>query len=130
MPLLRSVLTIVLAVAGAASASTQRQKPPVPDLTAGGEADDKHDWTLGPTGARGWIWGWNLETADARQILITEVAEGSPAEGNLEVGDVVLGVGAGPSTTTPASSSASPSATPNRRRARAAWISAAGGRGR
>jgi hypothetical protein len=94
MPLLRSVLTIVLAVAGAASASTQRQKPPVPDLTAGGEADDKHDWTLGPTGARGWIWGWKLETADARQILITEVAEGSPAEGKLEVGDVVLGVGA------------------------------------
>jgi hypothetical protein len=93
MPLLRSVLTIALALTGAASVPAQRQKPPVPDLTAEGEADDKHDWNLGPTGARGWIWGWKLETTDARQILITEVAEGSPAEGKLEVGDVVLGVG-------------------------------------
>ena len=96
MPLLRSVLTISMALAAAASAPAQRQKPPVPDLTAGDEADDKHDWNLGPTGARGWLWGWKLETTDARQILITEVAEGSPAEGKLEVGDVVLGVGDGP----------------------------------
>lgn len=78
------------------SAATQRSKPPVPDLTAGGLPDDKHDWNLGPTGARGWIWGWKLETSDARQILITEVAKSSPADGVLEPGDVVVGVGSEP----------------------------------
>ncbi|MFW6161552.1 MAG: DUF6288 domain-containing protein [Planctomycetota bacterium] len=73
-----------------------RSKPPVPDLTKDGARDDKHDWTLGPTGTRGWIWGWHLETTDARQILITEVDEGAPADGVLEAGDVILGVGGKP----------------------------------
>jgi hypothetical protein len=74
----------------------QRNKPPVPDLTSGGQKDDKHDWTLGPTGARGWMWGWKLETIDARQILITKVDAGSPADGVLRVGDVILGIGTRP----------------------------------
>jgi len=69
-----------------------RGKPPVPDLTRGGKPDDKHDWNLGPTGARGWIWGWRLETTDARQILITKVDKNSPADGVLEIGDVVVGL--------------------------------------
>ena len=68
------------------------EKPPVPDLTRGGVKDTNHDWTLGPTGARGWIWGWVGHTTDARQILITEVAKGSPVDGILQVGDVLLGV--------------------------------------
>ena len=68
------------------------RKPPVVDLTRGGQKDNKHDWNLGPTGARGWIWGWNLETTDSRQILITRVDKGSPADGVLQVGDVILGV--------------------------------------
>ncbi|MEO1836661.1 MAG: DUF6288 domain-containing protein [Akkermansiaceae bacterium] len=66
--------------------------PVVPDLTRGGKADANHDWNLGPTGARGWIWGWKLETTDSRQILITSVAPGSPADGLLRSGDVILGV--------------------------------------
>ena len=66
--------------------------PAVPDLTAGGEKDNRHDWNLGPTGARGWIWGWNLETTPSRQILVTQVDKGSPADGKLQVGDVILGV--------------------------------------
>jgi hypothetical protein len=69
--------------------------PPVrktnPDFTQGGKTDGSHDWTLGPTGARGWIHSWK-HTADARQILVTKVAEDSPAAGVLEVGDVILGV--------------------------------------
>jgi hypothetical protein len=28
-----------------------------PDLTQGGKKDGTHDWLLGPTGARGWIFG-------------------------------------------------------------------------
>ena len=67
------------------------QKPALPDLTKGGQADALHDWNLGPTGARGWIWGWNLETSDSRQILITSVAANTPAEGILRKGDVILG---------------------------------------
>ncbi|MBL8895997.1 MAG: DUF2341 domain-containing protein [Planctomycetes bacterium] len=64
----------------------------VPDLTRGGERDRHHDWLLGPTGARGWIYGRELETIEARQILITAIEPGSPAEGVLAVGDVILGV--------------------------------------
>lgn len=71
-------------------------KPPVPDLTRGGLKDDHHDWTLGPTGARGWVWSWRQQTTDARQILITDVAAGSPADGVLEKGDVLLGVNGKP----------------------------------
>jgi len=71
-------------------------KPAVPDLTQGGQRDRMHDWTLGPTGATGWIRGWDLETTDARQILITKVAKGSPADSVLETGDVILGVNGKP----------------------------------
>lgn len=63
-----------------------------PDLTQGGKKDDTHDWTLGPTGARGWIWGRQGQTTDARQILITEVAASSPADGVLQKDDVLLGI--------------------------------------
>jgi len=76
-----------------ATAALAAGKPPVPDLTAGGTRDNKSDWTLGPTGARGWIWGWRGQTTGARQILVTSVAPSSPAEGVLEKGDVILGVG-------------------------------------
>jgi hypothetical protein len=65
---------------------------PPGDFTKGGDRNDTHDWTLGPTGARGWIWGINLETTRARQILITKVEAGSPADGILQEGDVILGV--------------------------------------
>jgi hypothetical protein len=89
-----SILSVAI-VPPSANLWPQKGKPPVPDLTAAGQADNKHDWNLGPTGARGWMWGWKLETTDARQILVTEVAEDSPAEKVLEVGDVILGLGAG-----------------------------------
>ena len=65
-----------------------------PDFTKGGvvPADANHDWTLGATGARGWIYSEKLSTSEARQIAITKVAIGSPADGILKVGDVILGV--------------------------------------
>ncbi len=65
-----------------------------PDLTQGESIPDvgKHTWNLGATGARGWIFSDRLTTTDARQIAITEVAKGSPADGILEPGDVILGV--------------------------------------
>ena len=67
--------------------------PEMPDLTAGGEKNDRHDWNLGPTGARGWMWGMRLRNDYARQIIVTKVDPNSPADGVLEVGDVILGVG-------------------------------------
>ena len=67
--------------------------PEPPDLTQGGAKDDNHDWLLGPTGARGWIFfRHDDQTAAARQILITAVDAGSPADGTLRVSDVILGV--------------------------------------
>lgn len=83
-------LTLLLAsMAGAADA------PPVPDFTAGDRLpkDSHHDWNLGPTGARGWVHAWRGESSDSRQILITQVDAGSPADGVLAENDVILGVG-------------------------------------
>ncbi len=68
------------------------------DLTKGETipADAKHDWTLGATGASGWMYCDKLVTSDARQVAITQVEKGSPADGVLAVGDVILGVGGKP----------------------------------
>ncbi|WP_158279859.1 Ig-like domain-containing protein [Coraliomargarita sinensis] len=67
----------------------------MPDLTAGGEPTDSEYINLGPTGMEGWIYnkgsGKLNETVDARQILVTAVDAGSPADGILAVGDVILG---------------------------------------
>ena len=90
------VVALVVLLLGGTEASAARGKPAVPDLTQGGGKDDKHDWNLGPTGARGWIWARSLETTDSRQILVTKVDKGSPADGVIQPGDVILGVGGKP----------------------------------
>ena len=77
------------------SGLTQKGKkwmPEIPDFTRGGQKSDKHDWNLGPTGARGWMWGMRLRTDYARQILVTKVDSGSPADGILKLDDVILGI--------------------------------------
>jgi hypothetical protein len=86
-------VAVILSVSCALAAP--QGKMVLPDLTDGGEipAGAEHDWTLGATGARGWMFSDKLETSDARQIAITKVEAGSPAEGVLAVGDVLLGVG-------------------------------------
>ncbi len=65
-----------------------------PDFTAGGSVPQgsDHDWNLGATGARGWMFSSHEVTTDARQVYITRVEENSPAHGVLAVGDVLLGV--------------------------------------
>lgn len=65
------------------------------DFTTGAPAPDakQHDWTLGPTGLRGWMFAEKFETAEARQIFVTRVDTNSPADGTFVVGDVILGVG-------------------------------------
>ncbi|MFG0287454.1 MAG: DUF6288 domain-containing protein [Rhodopirellula sp. JB044] len=85
-----AILAVVIISVHAVPSSAQHPQP-IPDFTRGGKTDGSHDWTLGATGARGWIYAWK-HTADARQILITNVARNSPADGILERGDVILGV--------------------------------------
>ena len=65
-----------------------------PDFTKGDSVPEgaSHDWTLGATGARGWIYSNKMETTEARQIYITQIDKKSPANGVLKVGDVILGV--------------------------------------
>jgi len=69
-----------------------------PDFTQGGKIpkNAKHDWNLGATGLRGWMVCDKMDTTDARQIAVTQVAKGSPADGIVAVGDVILGVGGKP----------------------------------
>ncbi len=98
VPMGSSILVLVLLVVGWSPAVAQPQSA-VPDYTAGDTppADGPHDWTLGPTGARGYFHvDRRRATFDARQAYISAVAEGSPADGVLRPGDVVLGLGAAP----------------------------------
>ena len=90
-----SLAILTLAFAGPAFAEDNRQPVRMPDFIKGEAipAGAKHDWNLGATGARGWIFCDKMVTTDARQISITKVETGSPADGILAVGDVLLGVG-------------------------------------
>jgi hypothetical protein len=71
------------------------KKMAMPDFTKGDAtpARSNHDWNLGATGARGWMYCDTMVTADARQIRVTKVDRGCPADGVLAVGDAILGVG-------------------------------------
>ena len=92
-----STFAIGAVLATPALAATNGQMPP-PDFTKGETIPTgaAHDWNLGATGARGWIYCDKMVTSDARQIAITRVEKRSPADRILEVGDVVLGVSGKP----------------------------------
>ncbi len=88
-----------IALALVAPIAAQRKQPePIPDFTKGDVVPKgaEHDWNLGPTGARGWMYCDRMVTTDARQVLVTEVDQGSPADGVLAIGDVLLGIGGKP----------------------------------
>ncbi|MCH7226898.1 DUF6288 domain-containing protein [Haloferula sp. A504] len=73
---------------------------PNPDFTKGEPLPVKEapkDWNLGATGLRGWMHTQRrLSTDQARQVYITQVDKGSPADGIFKRGDVLLGVGGQP----------------------------------
>lgn len=85
--------------------TTSQPKPyPFEDLTKVIIPDTKKDYHLGPIGARGWMhkktirftpqdFTSEMSTAFSRQILVTAVEEGSPADKVLKVGDVIIGIG-------------------------------------
>ena len=66
--------------------------PVVPDLTKGAKNEGFQEWNMGPTGIRGGAFCQGFDTSASRQILVSEVAKGSPADGVLTSGDVILGV--------------------------------------
>jgi len=69
-----------------------------PDATTA-YIDTTYTYNLGPTGARGWIYSTGNEwtfapeglTTESRQIKVTQIETGSPADGILQVNDVILG---------------------------------------
>jgi S1-C subfamily serine protease len=90
----RSSLLIVLGIANPLHAQA-------PDLTKNIQSIDRElTYNLGATGLRGWIYTKAADNLDAaqgrttlasRQILVTHVGTGSPADGVLKVDDVILG---------------------------------------
>jgi Family of unknown function (DUF6288) len=85
----------MLSIAGSSAFAAGGGKIAMPDFTQGDAipANARKEWNLGPTGARGWMFCDTLVTKDARQVAITAVDAGSPADGVLAVGDVLLGAG-------------------------------------
>lgn len=103
--------TIVGLTALLASSSTLHAKEPLktpPDLTKDLSAvDRKATYNLGSTGLRGWIYTRPADHLDSlqgrttlasRQILVTHVGLKSPADGVVQVDDVIVGVAGKPFT--------------------------------
>lgn len=90
--------TLALLSCSLCFAASPGQTIAIPDFIKGDTipAQAKHDWNLGPTGLRGWMFSDKMVTSDARQIAITQVDATSPADGSFVVGDVLLGVGSKP----------------------------------
>ncbi len=88
-------LPLILIWSTVAHAAGPNESTPPPDFTKGDAlpVKAKHDWNLGATGLRGWMYCDKMVTSDARQIAITKVEKGSPAEGVIALGDVILGAG-------------------------------------
>ena len=94
---------VVLAM-GAPIDALARQPDAPPDLTKSGTTavDRTRTYNLGATGLRGWIYTHPANffescqgrtTTASRQILVTHVGANSPADGVMQVDDVILGAG-------------------------------------
>ncbi len=94
---------LVMAFVGMMSAPTWSAEK-MPDLTKGETkgVDRNGTYNLGATGFRGWIYSQPISHFDglqgrttqvSRQILVTHIGAKSPADGVLQVNDVILGVG-------------------------------------
>jgi hypothetical protein len=92
------IIFAIFTISAASLPAARSKKTGNPDFTKGGKipAGVSHFWNLGAIGARGWMYSERLCTIDARQIAVTEVVKGAPADGSLAKGDVILGVGGKP----------------------------------
>lgn len=87
-------LGVLMLIGASAPARETTTGAAIPDLTKGGVLETEGYYHLGPTGAQGRMYVEKFMTTKTRQILIIKVDAGSPADGVLEVGDVILGIGA------------------------------------
>ena len=87
------LIGLVLIGATGYSAAPKKAASGNHDLTKEIDFERKGTYHLGPTGAHGWMYVSKQKTDEARQILITEVEAGSPADGIIQQGDVIIGVG-------------------------------------
>ncbi len=96
---------VCLLVAATGHLPAAEPPPGPPDLTQNPEIDRKLTYNLGATGLRGWIFTKAADffesqqgrtTTASRQILVTHVGAKSPADGLMQVNDVILGVGGRP----------------------------------
>jgi len=77
-----------------AAEAAEKTLPPIPDLTKGGELTRHNAFLVGPAGFNSWIWRPRQRSDDKkhiRQFQVEAVEKGSPADGILEKGDVILG---------------------------------------
>ena len=90
---MKILLCLLLTSVPALSAIPRPLAGPVRDLRKEIDFERIGEFHLGPTGAMGWMHvSRNSMTAEARQILITKVEPGCPAEGVLQEGDLILGI--------------------------------------
>lgn len=92
------ILLFCIALAVPMATGADKAAPAEPDYTKGGMLDTYHGRNcaaLGPTGAHAWIWAQRSDqfTKDTRMLLIKAVDPGTPADGVLKEGDVILGIG-------------------------------------
>ena len=92
LPFFPAVAALALALLGASPALAAKPPAPAIDLTKDTPPKTANSYNLGPTGALGWMQVEAGMTEASRQILVTEVEKGSPADGKLASGDVILGV--------------------------------------
>ena len=92
---IRTVIAVGILAACAVCAPVAHAQS-IPDLTQSQTlgVDESKYFFLGPTGMKGWMY-WSSLTAEARQILVTEVREGTPADGVMAYHDVILGIDGG-----------------------------------
>jgi hypothetical protein len=101
------IAAMLIGVSAAEAARSSRSDNTPPDLTKSTAVDRELTYNLGATGLRGWIYSkpathfdglQGRTTAASRQILVTHVGAGSPADGVMKVDDVILGAGGKPFT--------------------------------
>lgn len=102
-----TVCAIVILLAMARNVPSAEPPRVPPDLTQDRHIDRERTYNLGASGMRGWIYTrpanffescQGRTTTASRQILVTHVGRNSPADGVMQVDDVILGVGGKPFT--------------------------------